>query len=210
MNYVSAKCIFLSAFIRGVNAVVQIPGPGPGRHPPHPREDAGHPSRVPDLVPGAILRRVSRRAGDVLGGPSGGDRDGRVGRRLGDRPRWRERWTRCGLRFARLCPGPPQAPGAPALPSARPHAAARLAPGWGGGSPRVLCRQGCDRESVSPAPGGERAQRVDGEGKATRLCVCGGRGLSPGGVIVTVGHLGAGRGDMEGRPGQREKARLPT
>lgn len=106
------------------------------------------------------------------GGPSGGDRDGRVGRRLGDRPRWRERWTCCGLRFARLCPGPPQAPGAPALPSARPHAAARLAPGWGGGSPRVLCRQGCDRESVSPAPGGERAQRVDGEGKATRLCVC--------------------------------------
>lgn len=145
------------------------------------------------------------------GGPSGGDRDGRVGRRLGDRPRWREQWTRCGLRFARLCPGPPQAPGAPALPSARPHAAARLAPGWGGGSPRVLCRQGCDRESVSPAPGGERAQRVDGEGKATRLCVCvGGRGLSPGGVIVTVGHLGAGRGDMEGRPGQREKACLPT
>lgn len=166
---------------------------------------------MPDLVPGAILGWVSRRVGDVPGGPSGRDRDGRVGRRLGDRPRWREQWTRCGLRFARLCPGPPQAPGAPALPSARPHAAARLAPGWGSGSPRVLCRQGCDRESVSPAPGGERAQRVDGEGKATRLCVCvWGRGLSPGGVIVTVGHLGAGRGDMEGRPGQREKARLPT
>lgn len=71
VNYVSAKCIFLSAFIRGVNAVVQIPGPGPGRRPaPHPREDAGHPSRVPDLVPGAILRRV--------GVPEGGGRAGRA------------------------------------------------------------------------------------------------------------------------------------
>lgn len=86
---------------------------------------------------------------------------------------------------------------------------ALLTPGVEGTARPVLCLQGCDRESVPLVFRGERAQRVDGEGKAARLCVCGGawplprrcpwtegKGLSS---CVGIPVLGTGSEDQPGR-----------
>lgn len=105
-------------------------------------------------------------------------------------------------------PRRPQAP----RPCRRPARTPRhVSPRDGGAAPPVCCVVRAVTESQSLLrPVGNAPSVWTGRGRP-HVCVCvGGRGLSPGGVIVTVGHLGAGRGDMEGRPGQREKARLPT